>query len=82
MCCARPDGMPICFELAPDNVAERVVAAEMLERVDLAGYPVMADKGFAGADFEAHMAALGAHFLRPDRRDEPHRHGSLGHVRQ
>ena len=22
MCCARPDGMPICFELAPDNVAE------------------------------------------------------------
>jgi hypothetical protein len=77
-----PDGMPICFELAAANVAERVVAAEMLERVDLHGYTVMADKGFAGADFEAHMAALGANFLRPDRKDEPRRHGSLGPVRQ
>jgi hypothetical protein len=76
------DGMPICFELAAANVAERVVAAEMLDRVDLAGYTVMADKGFAGADFEAHMAALGARFLRPDRKDEPRRHGSLGPVRQ
>jgi hypothetical protein len=77
-----PDGMPIAFELAAANVAERVVAAEMLERVDLEGYTVMADKGFAGADFETHMAALGARFLRPDRKDEPRRHGSLGPVRQ
>ena len=77
-----PDGMPICFELAPANVAERVVAAEMLERVDLHGYTVMADKGFAGGEFEEHMATLGARFLRPDRRDEAHRHGSLGPVRQ
>ena len=76
------DGMPICFELAAANVAERVVAAEMLARVDLDGYTVMADKGFAGAEFEAHMAALGARFLRPDRHDEPRRHGSLGPVRQ
>jgi Transposase DDE domain len=77
-----PDGMPICFELAPANVTERVVAAEMLARVDLHGYTVMADKGFAGEEFEHVMAALGARFLRPDRRDEPHRHGSLGPVRQ
>jgi hypothetical protein len=77
-----PDGMPIAFELAPANAPERVVAAEMLERVDLHGYTVMADKGFAGAEFEDHMAALGARFLRPDRRDEPRRHGSLGPVRQ
>jgi hypothetical protein len=77
-----PDGMPIAFELAAANVAERVVAAEMLDRVDLDGYTVMADKGFAGAEFEAHMAALGAHLLRPDRKDEPRRHGSLGPVRQ
>src|SRR5918998_236565 len=77
-----PDGMPIAFELAAANVAERVVATEMLERVGLEGYTVIADKGFAGTDFEAHMAALGAHFLRPDCNDEPHRHGSLGPVRQ
>ncbi len=77
-----PDGMPICFELAPANAPERVVAAEMLERVDLHGFTVMADKGFAGNEFEELMANLGAHFLRPDRRDEPCRHGSLGPVRQ
>jgi hypothetical protein len=77
-----PDGMPIAFELAPANTPERVVAAEMLERVDLDGYTVMADKGFAGEEFEQLMADLGAHFLRPDRRDEARRNGSLGPVRQ
>jgi hypothetical protein len=42
--------------IAPANVAEREVAAETLRRVDLHGYTVIADKGFAGADFEALMA--------------------------
>jgi hypothetical protein len=77
-----PDGMPIAFELAAANVGERQVAGEMLARVELEGYTVMADKGFAGEDFESEMAGLGARFLRPDRRDEPQRHGSLGPVRQ
>jgi hypothetical protein len=76
------DGMPICFELAAANVGEREVAAEMLKRVDLHGYTVIADKGFAGADFEALMAELGAIFLRPDRKDEQPRYGKLGGVRQ
>ena len=39
---------------------------------------MIADKDFAGADFEGWMANRGAHFLRPDRKDEPYRHGSLG----
>jgi hypothetical protein len=81
LCCA-PDGMPIGFELAPANSPEREAAKEMLERVPLAGHVVIADKGFAGADFEGWMANRGAHFLRPDRNDEPYRHGSLGQVRQ
>jgi hypothetical protein len=76
------DGMPIAFELAAANVGEREVPAEMLARVDLEGYTVMADKGFAGEDFEAHMAAIGSRFLRPDRKDEPARNGSLGPIRQ
>jgi len=76
------DGMPIAFELAPANTPERIVAAEMLERVELDGYTVIADKGFAGAEFEQIMAGLGARFLRPDRKDEPRRNGSLGPVRQ
>ena len=76
------DGMPIAFELAAANVGERQVAAEMLARVDLEGYTVIADKGFAGEEFEQLMASLGASFLRPDRKGEPRRTGSLGPVRQ
>jgi hypothetical protein len=76
------DGMPIAFELAPANAPERQVAAEMLERVNLEGYTVIADKGFAGEEFEALMAELGAIFLRPDRKGETPRYGGLGRVRQ
>jgi hypothetical protein len=76
------DGMPICFELAPANASEREVAAEMLRRVELDGYTVIADKGFAGTEFEALMAELRALFLRPDRKDEPARHGNLTGIRQ
>lgn len=76
------DGMPICFELAPANVPERDVAAEMLRRVDLDGYTVIADKGFAGKDFEALMAEFGAIFRRPDRKGEQPRFGGLGAIRQ
>lgn len=79
--CAR-DGTPIAFELAPANAPEREVAEELLERVPLAGYVLIADKGFAGEDFEGFVAQRGATFLRPDRKNEPRRHGSLGHIRQ
>jgi len=54
----------------------------MLARVELDGYTVIADKGFAGAEFEALMRELRAFFLRPDRKDEPARFGNLGGVRQ
>ena len=76
------DGTPVAFELAAANAPEREVAEQMLERVPLEGYTVVADKGFAGADFERFMAATGATFLRPDRRNEQPRFGRLGHVRQ
>lgn len=76
------DGTPIAYELAPAKASERKVAREMLERVPLAGHVVIADKGFAGAEFERHLADRGAVFLRPDRKDEEPRFGSLGRVRQ
>jgi hypothetical protein len=76
------DGTPIAFELAPANAPERQVAQEMLGRVPLEGYTVIADKGFAGREFEAFMAGRGARFLRPDRKGEPERFGSLGAIRQ
>jgi hypothetical protein len=76
------DGMPIAFELAPANASEREVAAEMLARIDLHGYTVIADKGFAGRDFEQLMTEFGAIFRRPDRKGEEPRFGGLGAIRQ
>jgi Transposase DDE domain len=77
-----PDGMPIGFELAAANVSERQVAAEILERLPVAGRTIIADKGFAGRDFEAMVEQMGGRLLRPDRKDEPPRFGNLGAVRQ
>jgi hypothetical protein len=82
-----PDGMPHGFCLAAANEPEREVAAALLDRMrrdgSLQGYElVIGDKGFAGAEFEQLVNSLTAAFLRPDRKDEPHRHGNLGGIRQ
>lgn len=77
-----PDGMPVGFELAAANVPERKAAAEILERVSVDGRVVLTDKGFAGREFEQFVADLGGRLLRPDRKDEPLRFGSLGGARQ
>ena len=74
--------MPFGFELAAANQPERLVAAELLERAARPGQTIIADKGFAGEEFEQLTLELGLQLLRPDRRDEPHRHGNLGGVRQ
>ena len=77
-----PDGMPVGFELAAANVPERKAAAEILERVSVAGRIVLTDKGFAGRDFEQLVADHGGQLVRPDRKDEQARFGSLGGARQ
>jgi hypothetical protein len=77
-----PDGLPIGFELAPANAPERVVAAELLERTLEPGKTVIADKGFAGAEFEQLVASFGSQLIRPDRKDEKPRFGPLGGIRQ
>jgi hypothetical protein len=41
-----------------------------------------AHKGLAGREFEQLVTVHGARLLRPDRADEPCRHGSLGRFRQ
>lgn len=48
------------------------------------GMPIilLTDKGFAGQEFEALVNRCGGQLLRPDRKDEPHRHGHLGRIRQ
>lgn len=82
-----PDGMPHGFCLAPANEPEREVAAALLDRMRREGALrgdeiVIGDKGFAGKEFEQIVTELTAAFLRPDRKNEPVRHGSLGRVRQ
>ena len=82
---AAGDGLPIAWCLASPKLGEREVVAALLdhERSQLRpGLVILADKGFAGQDFEQLVAAHGAVLLRPDRADEPRRHGSLGRWRQ
>jgi Transposase DDE domain len=82
---AAPDGLPIAWCLASPTLGEREVVAALLdhERHRLRpGLVLLADKGFAGQEFEQLVAAHGAVLLRSDRADEPHRHGSLGRFRQ
>jgi hypothetical protein len=74
--------MPVRFDLFPANLGERDAARQMLLGLDLDGHTVLADKGFAGEEFETFMADLDANFLRPDRKDEPIRCGPLGAIRQ
>jgi hypothetical protein len=79
--------MPITWCLADPKLGEREVCLDLLtiavETGLLApGATVLADKGLAGHDIEAQIAALGVRMLRPDRRDEQRRHGNLGGVRQ
>jgi hypothetical protein len=82
-----PDGMPIAWCLADPKIGEREVCLDLLtiavETGLLApGSTVLADKNLAGRDIEGQITGLGVRLLRPDRRDEPHRHGNLGGVRQ
>jgi len=81
------DGMPMVWCLADPKLGEREVATELLGHArDLTALPtsvvVIGDKGFAGREFDRDMTELGVTFLRPDRRDEPHRHGNLATIRQ
>lgn len=82
-----PDGMPVYFALAPANEGEREVAAAMLDRARregllTGGEIIIADKGFAGQEFEETVACMDAQLVRPDRKSEKPRFGKLGGVRQ
>jgi len=78
-----PDGCIRDFELVPANAGEREAVLELLCRQPPAGQLVIADKGFAGADFEQAVAELGALLVRPQRADEPDRPApAIGRIRQ
>ena len=84
---ACPDGMPVAWGLATPTLGEREVAAELLGLASdhgllRQGMIIAADKGLAGQVFAHGVSELGAVLVRPDRRDEPRRWGSLGGIRQ
>lgn len=80
------EGMPIIWGLANPKIGERDVTQALLERdhhLVRAGQVLLGDKGFAGRDFERFVTdELGAHLLRPDRKNEAARHGKLARYRQ
>ena len=82
---ATPDGLPVAWGLATPKRGEGEVVAAMLYHDGgrlRSGLVIVADKGFAGQEFEQLVAAHGAVLVRPDRADEPRRRGSLGRWRQ
>ncbi len=84
-----PAGMPILWALADPKIGEREVLAAMLDvEPQLAaarpGLILITDKGFAGRQAEADLAACGITLLRPSRKDEAARYGEplLKSIRQ
>lgn len=79
------DGMPIMWCLANPKIGEREVLAALLQRdhnLIREGQILLADKSFAGKDFEESATVMGLRLRRPDRKDERYRHRNLGGVRQ
>ncbi len=65
-----PAGLPITFALTNPKTDEREVARDMLETepsllARRPGQTLIADKGYASAEFEAFLAGHGARLLRP-----------------
>ena len=81
-CSVRPTGCRSASSSQPQTHPNASSPQNCLSASSKHGQVVIGDKGFAGADFEQHVAALGGTLLRPDRRDEAPRFGSLGRIRQ
>lgn len=79
------DGMPVMWCLADPKIGEREVLAALLDNhhhLIREGQVVLADKGFSGKPFQKLTESKQIQLLRPDRKDETYRNGSLGRVRQ
>jgi hypothetical protein len=78
-----PDGTPRALALTSPKSGEREVCLGLLERVERRGpLTVIGDKGYAGRDFEARAADLGATIARPRRKTEPGQAPHLAPIRQ
>lgn len=80
--------MPVAWCLADPKLGEREVAGELLAHAARTGalrpgLTLIGDKGFAGRGFEDLVTTgYGLRLVRPDRKDEAPRHGSIGWIRQ
>ncbi|MCA1681499.1 MAG: IS982 family transposase [Actinobacteria bacterium] len=80
---AASDGTPRAAILASADEKERDVALRLMERGLHGGELVIADKGYAGKDFEQTVTdRFGATIMRPRRQDEPGRGPHLAPIRQ
>ena len=80
---AAPDGTPKAAILASADQKERDVALRLFERGLRGGETIIADKGYAGREFETQTTErFGATILRPARKDEPPNGLHLSGVRQ
>jgi transposase len=79
---AAPDGTPRAAILAPADQKERDIALRLLPRALHGGELVIADKGYAGAEFEQAVERMGARLVRPARKDEPDTDLHLSGIRQ
>jgi hypothetical protein len=76
-----PAGLPVTFALANPKVDEREVARNLFE-IDqdlLANRPgqiILADKGYASAEFEGFLAAKGTRLIRQAKKGETPRPGA------
>jgi hypothetical protein len=78
-----PDGTPRAMALTSPKEGEREVCLRLLARVNRSGpLTILGDKGYAGAEFEADAASLGATVVRPRRKDEPEGGLHLAPLRQ
>ena len=77
-----PDGTPRALRLVGADRPEREVALELLPDALHGGEAVIADKGYAGREFAAAIADMGASVLRPARADEPDNRLHISGIRQ
>jgi hypothetical protein len=81
LACA-PDGTPRAAALVAADRPEREIALRLLPQALRGGETIICDKGYAGHEFAASVAELGATVLRPPRRNEPQQGPHLAPIRQ
>src|SRR5438270_1757796 len=81
LACA-PDGTPRAAALVAADRPEREVPLGLLPRALAGGETIVCDKGYAGREFAAAVAALGATVARPPRANEAYTGPHLAPIRQ